>query len=102
MQRGMIPLTKDEIVYADQLARSSDRNVQNLVVRLGAAVQEAQSLTDANQQLEVEISEDEAEVLLDSLPMPDPANEHPVIRNLRGKLSQFLAKFRFEEPQPGV
>jgi len=85
MQRGMLNLTKEEIVGALTAVRQSTQTIPLLLGKLELAKNNGVAS-------DLEISEDEVEIILDNLPLP---KENATVDSLRVKLSQFLAKFRF-------
>jgi len=94
MQRGMLSLAPSEIIYACGLAKTSAQDIKNLLPRLESAARDI-----GNQpQVQVEVSEDEVETLLDNLPMPSP-EEDRTITAIRAKLTQFLGQFRFKKEE---
>jgi hypothetical protein len=94
MQRGMLNLAPSEITYACGLAKTSAQDIKNLLPRLESA---ARDIGDKSV-VHVELSEDEVETLLDSLPMPSK-EEDRIVTSMRAKFSQFLGQFRFKKPK---
>lgn len=86
----MLALTKPEIETATSLLGQTKQNIYNLFPRLQSGLL---ATTDV---VEIELSENEVEIILDCLPMPK-VGEFPQITSLRSKLTQFLANFRHKE-----
>lgn len=92
MQRGVITFTAPQLALSLQALQSSPQDVSLLVNKLT----DAQSLAD--QQPEVEISEEDADTLLDSLPAPQQG-EDANITGLRKSLQAFLQQSRGTAPE---
>lgn len=88
MQRGMLTITQAQITYLLQTLQQHPRMNQQTWGQLTAGQQAG---TDP---VEIETSEDDVEILLDSLPMPD-ANEDLLITQSRQMLSTALRELRF-------
>lgn len=86
MQRGILTLTPQDCQYSLQLIAQSPHQPPMLA---GKLQQGAQSPAPAP----IEMSEEEVEVIMDSLPMPDQ-QEAEQITNLRKQLQQFLVQLR--------
>ena len=87
MQRGVINVTKNEII---ELVKHM--NLQNYAdVPLGAKFEAI--LNSQNDEVRLEISEDEAEILLDPIAIPTQSDSE-LIRSLRLKLQTMLQSFR--------
>ena len=87
VQRGMIELTIDGMKMILELIQDLPHYPTELPPRLQAALQVGQNPT------QVELSEDSAEAILDSLPMPQ-THESIQISQIRQKVSQFLYHLR--------
>lgn len=87
MQRGILYLTQEEV--ADIVHKlPMDRYAQTpLVNKLMAAVQ-TQGVID------IEVSEDELEIILDEMGIPDPATDTESLKSMRTKVNDLLTKFR--------
>ena len=99
MQRGIISLTNLELSALYNLALSQGCKDKDLVAKL-APVEESNHPPSGDQntpqEYNVLISEDEAEIMLDCMPMPSDEND-PNLVSARIKIQQFIAKSRFGE-----
>jgi hypothetical protein len=93
MNRGVVTLTDSEIELGLQLAQTASF-APLLIQKLTAASQEATNPTV------VELSEDQVEQIIDNLPAPQEST--PVMRELRAKLTQFLASLRAGKIEAGT
>jgi len=91
MNRGMITLSSSQLTLIQSSILQLQQVPQELPIRIAAARQQLQA-TNA-QQTEIELSEDSAEAVLDSLPMPQQ-NEDPQLTNTRTAFMQFLTSLR--------
>ena len=92
MQRGVIGFTNSElrVLYNVVVLQGCER--KELLNKI-SPVNELENSTEAHNIL---ISEDEAEIMLDCMPIPDE-NENSNLANAKIKIQQFLAKSRFPE-----
>lgn len=90
MNRGMVPLTADQIHWI--LSLPQDTFSPMLPQKLTAAHAEAGVV--APEPVQVEVSEQELEEILDLLPVPT-ANDPAVVLSVRQTLSAALSKIRF-------
>ncbi len=95
MQRGIVSFTNLELKILHELAISQDCQNTDLLDKL-SPVSSPESSNDQLQTYDVLISEDEAEIILDCMPMPAKDDDQNLI-NARIKTQQFLAKSRFPE-----
>ncbi|NCO12267.1 MAG: hypothetical protein COZ34_00105 [Candidatus Pacebacteria bacterium CG_4_10_14_3_um_filter_34_15] len=98
MQRGIVTFTNIELKLLHDLAISHDCKNDDLLDKLSPVASSDASLVPSNDQqtYDVLISADEAEVILDCMPMPDK-DDDPDLVTARIKVQQFLAKSRFPE-----
>lgn len=91
MERGIILLTNLELATLYNMAVSENCQMPGLINKLHPV-----EGTNQAQEHSVLMSEDEAEVLLDCMPMP---SEHadPNLVSARTKLSNFIAQSRFAD-----
>lgn len=92
MERGTVFLTNVELTFLSSIAVSQGCQKQDLIAKL----QPVAGIVDQTQEHTVQISEDEAEILLDCMPIPSPESD-PSLLTSRNKLQQFLAACRFPE-----
>lgn len=92
MERGTISLTNLELTVLYEMALAQGCDKQDLVDKL----QPVPGAIDQSQEHIVQISEEEAEIMLDCMPMPSPEND-PNLVSSRIKIQQFLAHCRFPE-----
>lgn len=92
MERGIISLTNQELASLQSLAVQQGCEKQDLLDKLTPVA----GVTDSNQEHTVQISEDEAEMLLDCMPVPSDGID-PNIISSRMKIQQFIARCRFPE-----
>ena len=85
MNRGIVSLTNQEIDLGFQLAQTASF-APLLIQKLTAAKKE---VTDPTV---IELSEDQVEQIIDSLPAPQDSDQ--LMKDLRLKLTQFLASLR--------
>lgn len=95
MQRGIVSFTNTELKLLHDLAISHDCKNDDLLVKI-SPVSFTVSSGDQLQNYDVLISEDEAEFILDCMPMSDKDDDLNLV-NARIKIQQFLAKSRFPE-----
>lgn len=88
MNRGMITLTKPQI----ELVKSSLKKAPNITTELPVRI--AAALKEKTAKVAILLSEESAEVVLDSLPMPQP-KEDKIITSTRQAFSTFLSSVRF-------
>ncbi len=94
MERGVIKFNNLELTALHNLATQYASTNQALLAKLAPIADLV--VTDQLHEHVVEISEDEAEVLLDSMPIP--TTDSPAeITSARLKIQQFLARSRFGE-----
>jgi hypothetical protein len=87
-------LSQAEIAYALQVFAENARTNPIIVQRFQAATQAGEDPTS------VQISEEDLEVLLDTLPAPSQ-EEHPTISSLRRAVQKALTSLRFgDQPAP--
>lgn len=101
MQRGIINFTNNELNYLYNLLNKNKLIPQDLITKLSPVVNnEILNQERANQDLEklinVLISEEEAEIILDNLPISS-GDDSPELLSSRLKSQQFLSKIRFPE-----
>ena len=85
MQRGILTLTKNQILVAFDLTKSSNKNLIQLSNKLQMAIDEVK------EEDVIEVNENEVESLLDVLPIPT-VGERENYKELRNKLLLFLAR----------
>jgi hypothetical protein len=91
MKRGMVTLSSSQLDLIQSLIPTMSHLPPELPTRVTAA---QKAVINANSsQTELELSEDSAEAVLDSLPMPQP-NENQVITATRISFQQFLSSLR--------
>ncbi|GIK83620.1 MAG: hypothetical protein BroJett025_02420 [Patescibacteria group bacterium] len=90
MERGTVSLTNSELTALYNLAISQGCQKDDLVSKLKPDA----SNTDQNQVYTVQISEDDAEVMLDCLPIPSEEVD-PNLTSSRIKIQQFISRCRF-------
>ena len=93
MQRGIVSFTNPELKLLHELATTQGCKKKDLLAKL-TPVEEKNPTS--NKTYDVLVSEDEAEIILDCMPMPSK-DDDPNLVNSRIKVQQFLAKTRFPE-----
>lgn len=88
----MLSLPRDYVAYLESLLPTLSQVPNELPTRLATALQ----LQTEN--LDIELSEDSIEALLDALPMPQP-DEAASITYLRNTLRSFLQNLRSQASQ---
>ncbi len=111
MQRGIINFTNNEINYLYNLLNKNNLIPQDLITKLSPVLnneilnqeksnQYGSSQVDSNQEaaklINVLVSEEEVEIILDNLPISS-IDDSPELLSSRLKSQQFLAKIRFPE-----
>lgn len=89
MERGVISLTNLELVALYHMAIAQHCTKQDLMDKL----QPVKGVDDTDSNV-VQISEDDAEILLDCMPIPDEKSD-PNIVSSRIKIQEFVSKCRF-------
>ena len=91
MKRGIVKLNNQELVALNHLLNIQDDAKPSLLQKL-------QPVTDVSNEKEhkVQISEEDAELLLDCMPIPGKETDLS-IKTARMKIQQFLAYSRFGE-----
>ncbi len=92
MERGIISLNNFELTALQSLAIAQGCKKEDLVAKL----QPVSGATDQLQEHTVQISEDEAEIMLDCMPMPN-GDISTGLSTARIKIQQFIARSRFGE-----
>lgn len=91
MNRGIIQFTSEEQAYLVSILKSTG-NANELIQKL--LLPSPEKLPEKlNEESDLEISEEDAELILDSLPVPQ-LNQDENIASCREKLNNFLATFR--------
>ena len=90
MERGTVSLNNVELTVLHDLAVSQGCKKQDLVDKLSPL----NDVADQMQEHTVLMSEEEAEIILDCMPMPSPELDTNLVA-ARIKIQQFLAKSRF-------
>ena len=88
MERGVIQLTVAERQHALQALQAVEGDEVIGLLK--------ERLTNGSDQENIQLREEDAEIILDNLPMPQ-AGEAADITSLRKKVQQFIAKIRFPE-----
>jgi hypothetical protein len=88
MNRGMITLSSSQLTLIQSSILQLQQVPQELPTRIAMALQGLQT-----QQTQLELNEDSAEAVLDSLPMPQP-NEDQLITQTRDAFRTFLTSLR--------
>lgn len=94
MQRGIVGFTNQELKILHDLAISSGCQKEDLVAKIVPSGNLQNSIFSSLNN--VLLSEDEAEILLDLMPIPNESN-NSTIGDVRIKIQQFLAKSRFPQ-----
>lgn len=94
MNRGVIILTTPEMSQASAFLKTSAVPISNTLLN-----KLRPSSTNPSASDKILISEEDAEILLDSLAAPT-ASEPAELKSLRLKLQQFIGKIRFPESTP--
>lgn len=92
MQRGMLTFTQEELQFVTHQLAETSQDVTLLKPKLADAA-------ESNGQVDLLLSEEEAETLLDTLPTPAEA-ETAIVKKLRTKFQTFLAEARNLETKP--
>jgi hypothetical protein len=87
MQRGIIQLNNTRMQLLLQILKQNQSVDQLLMNKLSSNHHDQPQVT-------LELSEDEAETLIDSLEMPRPSDDQQLV-TLRRSLQEFLTKLRF-------
>jgi hypothetical protein len=87
MNRGMITLSKPQIKVVQASLKQSPSTTMELPIRIAAALKEKSA------KVAILLSEESAEVVLDSLPMPD-SQEKKDVTTTRQAFSAFLTSLR--------
>lgn len=90
MKRGVLEVNKNEIVDYTSLIDINKFSQSALFTKLQVVLQSNEASTN------LEISQDEAEILLDEIIIPDEKTNTPNIASLRTKLMGLIAKFSSE------
>ena len=90
MERGTVALTNIELGVLHDLAIAQGCKKQDLIDKLSPVA----NVQDQAEEHSVLMSEEEAEIILDCMPMPSPELDSNLI-SARIKVQQFLAKSRF-------
>jgi hypothetical protein len=91
MERGTILLTSLEMSAVAELLTQYHPEKQALITKIAPVVSDSQNSAHT-----ITISEEEAEVILDSMPIPGKESNNN-LNQARKKLQQFLANLRFSE-----
>jgi hypothetical protein len=91
MQRGVIIFTNLELEYLHDLLISGGDVFTNENKELIARLAPVKEITDDNQLFDVSINENEAELILDLMPIPNKDDDQNLV-NTRIKLQSFLDK----------
>lgn len=94
MERGTISLNNLELAALQGLAIAQGCKKQDLINKL----QPVPDVADPTQEHTVQISEDDAEIMLDCLPVPSESVD-PNISSSRIKIQQFITKCRFGDEE---
>lgn len=87
MKRGITQLNGKELNTALEAIKTNQYANQLLVARLTPK-------TIDDQKVQIQLDEEQAEIILDSLPTPNQT-ETPELTSLRKTIQQFIAKLRF-------
>ncbi len=90
MERGIVSLNNFELEALHSMAIQQGCQKEDLIVKLQPVV----GVSDQLQEHAVQISEDEAEIMLDCMPMPT-GDTDPNLSAARIKIQQFIAQCRF-------
>lgn len=85
MNRGVVIFSPEELVYLSNVLNNSETAPANLLSKLQP--------TSSPEDSKVEMSAEDAEVILDTLPVPH-LNQEPLALSCRDKLNDFLETFR--------
>ncbi len=88
MYRGILLLTTSEMNHAVIALKATNQPVHPNTIQKFTP-----HYSDPNHQYKIETNDEEAEILLDNLPIPD-VNEDQNIKSLRTKIQQFITKAR--------
>lgn len=86
MKRGVLSFRPDEILEIGTMLHSIEPQPIELTQKFTID-------KDADEHVIIQLSEDEVEIILDSLPMP-AADEPSPLTHVRNKLSAFLSQLR--------
>jgi hypothetical protein len=92
MERGTVALSNLELQVLHDFAVAQGCQQTDLLNKLTPVA----NISDPNQEHTVLISENDAEIILDCMPVPNDQTDS-VITSARIKIQQFLAKCRFPE-----
>lgn len=95
MQRGIVTFTNQELKLLHNLAISQGCQKSDLLDKISPVIS-SETLGEQPEGYDVLISEDEAEIILDCMPMPNKDDDLNLV-NARVKIQQFIAKSRFPE-----
>lgn len=95
MQRGIVTFTNTELKLLHNLAISQGCENSDLLDKL-SPVNSSEISSEGTDGYDVLVSEDEAEIILDCMPMPNK-DDDPNLVNARIKIQKFIAKSRFPE-----
>ncbi|MBU0974501.1 hypothetical protein KKD03_02260 [Patescibacteria group bacterium] len=95
MQRGIVSFTNLELKVLHDLVSSQGCQNRALLDKISPVVSTVAS-NDPLKEYDVLVSENEAEIILDCMPMLNK-DDDPDLVNARIKIQQFLAKSRFPE-----
>jgi hypothetical protein len=90
MQRGILSLTKSEIVDVANILPLEKYLQTPLYNKIITAVQIDESVSS----IDIEISEEELEIILDEMGIPNIETDTEAIKSARTKINQLLVKFR--------
>ncbi len=90
MERGVVSLNNFELSALHKLAVEQGCEKEDLIAKL----QPVAGVSDQLQEHMVQISEDDAEIMLDCIPMPNGETD-PNLTTARIKIQQFIAQCRF-------
>lgn len=93
MERGIVLFNNAELTFLHNLAVVQGCKKHELIDRL-KPVCGADGKIDLNQECTIQISEDEAEIMLDCMPIPNEKAD-PNLTSSRFKIQQFISKCRF-------
>ena len=94
MERGVIKLNNLELTALHNLATQYANRNQGLLAKLAPVADFV--VTDQLHEHSVQVSEEDAEILLDCMPIPGSETD-PSVGTARLKVQQFLARSRFGE-----
>jgi len=90
MERGTVSLNNNELAALHDLAIKQGCNKKDLINKLLPVIGEV----DPNKSHTVQISEDDAEIILDCLPVPSD-DVDPNLSSSRIKIQEFISRCRF-------